>query len=92
MPIITLSDSTRYVNITALSSVSGSLVLTNLSSYPLYYIVNSTQPSATAQGSTIVGEADERGVPGGSTGYYKITNTGAQTVTGVFKLWWEERP
>lgn len=41
---------------------------------------------------TITGEIDERGVPAGSTGYYKITNTGAQAVTGVFKLFWEERP
>jgi len=34
---------------------------------------------------------DERGLPAG-TYYLRITNTGSDTCTGVYSLWWEERP
>lgn len=49
--------------------------------------------SATAQQSTVGGSGfAERGVGAGTTGYYKFTNFGTGTATGVFHMAWEERP
>lgn len=47
---------------------------------------------ATAQASS-VGDAisDERGIAAG-TYYFRISNEGSGTATGVFSAWWEERP
>ena len=49
--------------------------------------------SATAQQSTVGGSGfGERGVAANTTGYYKFTNFGTGTATGVFHIAWEERP
>jgi len=50
MPIIALSDNTQYLNLTTLSSTTGSVLITNTASSPLYVVVQSTQPSAEVIG------------------------------------------
>jgi len=50
MPTISLSDTTQYLNLTALSSVAGSLLVTNTSASPLYVVVQSVQPTADTIG------------------------------------------
>lgn len=49
--------------------------------------------NATAQQNTVGGSgAGERGVGADTVGYYKFTNFGTGTATGVFHIAWEERP
>ncbi len=48
--------------------------------------------SATAQASSVGNSmSDERGIAPG-TYYFRVTNPGSGTATGVFKARWEERP
>lgn len=46
---------------------------------------------ATAQQVTVGGTSDERGLPAG-TYYVRLTNLSNSTATGVYSLFWEERP
>ena len=46
---------------------------------------------ATAQASSVGnGISDERGIAAG-TYYFRLTNPGSGTATGVWRAWWEER-
>lgn len=48
--------------------------------------------NATAQKTTVGNTvSDERGIPEG-TYYIRLENMGSGTATGVYNLWWEERP
>lgn len=49
--------------------------------------------SATAQQSSVGGSQDDvRGIPGNFVAYYELTNIGNNTVNGVWRYIWEERP
>jgi len=115
MVSITLVDVSQYVNLTALSGITGSLLITNtslqrcscnlllrnqkrttgwtISCGTLRDTISVVTASATAQQSTVGGSGfGERGVAANTTWYYKFTNFGTGTATGVFHIAWEERP
>ncbi len=55
-------------------------------------VVRVVAAGATAQQSTVGGQtSDERGLPAG-TYYLKLENISNGTTTGVYSLFWEERP
>lgn len=55
-------------------------------------VVRLVAAGATAQEATVGGQfADERGLPGGSY-YIQIQSIGNGAATGVYSLFWEERP
>lgn len=55
-------------------------------------VVRVVAAGATAQQSTVGGQtADERGLPSGSY-YLRLENISNGTATGVYSLFWEERP
>jgi len=54
-------------------------------------IMRAVTASATAQQISVGHTADERGLPAG-TYYLRLTNLSNGTSTGVYSLYWEERP
>jgi len=50
MPVIQITDSSQWINISSGSGITGSLVITNCSSHPLYAIASATQPAASSLG------------------------------------------
>lgn len=59
----------------------------------LYDVLDILTANATAQQSTVGGEAQsDLGAPKDSVGYYKFTNPGSGTAKGIFSAWWEELP
>ena len=48
--IITSAQVEKYINLTALSDLSGSIVVTNNTSSPSYIVVASTEPTAASTG------------------------------------------
>jgi hypothetical protein len=55
-------------------------------------VVRLVAPGTGSNQSTVQGgQSDERGLPAG-TYYLKLTSIVAGNTTGVYRLWWEERP
>ena len=50
MPAVNITDTSQYVNLSSLSGVSGSVVVTNNSSHPVYALTSATQPASSALG------------------------------------------
>jgi len=50
MPVVTITDVSQWINISSLSGLTGSLVITNCSSHSLYSISSATQPAASSLG------------------------------------------
>lgn len=75
--------------------VSQSTLLTGgtISGGTLRDILRIVAPTATAQSFTAgSSEESKRGVLEDTVGYYRITNLGNSTVTGILRIEWEERP
>lgn len=59
----------------------------------LYDVIHvKTSGGSGQQGTVGSSQGDVLGAPGGSVGYYKFSNPGNSTATGIWRLWWTEFP